>query len=100
MIVSYDTIFGSYFCLNYFIKYCKLANNIRKLGSIQAQLHRITGYRISAYQDLFHFSTVDESEPFIETLSGSVKNSVSSLTTLDRLGKGNRHEVKVEYRKV
>jgi hypothetical protein len=25
---------------------------------------------------------------------------VSSLTTLDRLGKGNRHEVKVEYRKV
>ena len=31
---------------------------------------------------------------------GSVKNSVSSLTTLDRLGKGNRHEVKVEYRKV
>jgi hypothetical protein len=33
-------------------------------------------------------------------LKGSVKNSVSSLTTLDRLGKGNRHEVKVEYRKV
>jgi hypothetical protein len=33
-------------------------------------------------------------------VSGSVKNSVSSLTTLDRLGKGNRHEVKVEYRKV
>ena len=29
--------------------------------------------------------------------AGSVKNSVSSLKTLDRLGKGNRHEVKVEY---
>jgi hypothetical protein len=37
---------------------------------------------------------------FVIEISGSVKNSVSSLTTLDRLGKGNRHEVKVEYRKV